>query len=233
MSSESEFISGSVSLERSSNLGSERDDNVQYLNNNINYNEGNSANDIVLEGSLIYRYLSNQIELEGNWFMSLDPGVKERLSYLLVKNNEFTECLVNCEEEEDYDDSDKSENDYDDKNRENYKPADSSYHNMKIKICSANLFECVLINKAKIFNAVLEYLDSEYAGYFMYYGKTIEDRFSLSFELQDSLVKINGEGTNSLGNFSLLGYMNFYRSKGIDCTIKLNYLFTLKLRCFT
>lgn len=196
-------------MNRSSNLdlGSDRDENVEYIDNR-NFNEGNSANDIVLEGSLIYRYLSNQIELEGNWFMSLDPGVKERLSYLLLKNNEFTECLVNCGDEDDG----KSENDYD--NKDNSKPSESSYHNLKIKICSANLFECVLINKAKVFNAVLEYLDSEYAGYFMYYGKTIEDRFSLSFELQDSLVKINGEGTNSLGNFSLIGYMNFYRSKG-------------------
>lgn len=196
-------------MERSSNfdLASDRDDNIEYAENNRNFSEGNSANDIVLEGSLIYRYLSNQIELEGNWFMSLDPGVKERLSYLLLKNNEFTECLVNCDE-----DDEKSENDPDTKN--NNKPSESSYHNMKIKICSANLFECILINKSKIFNAVLEFLDSEYAGYFMYYGKTIEDRFSLSFELQDSLVKINGEGTNSLGNFSLIGYMNFYRTKG-------------------
>ena len=200
-------------MERSSNLelGSDRDQNVEYADNNRIYNEGNSANDIVLEGSLIYRYLSNQIELEGNWFMSLDPGVKERLSYLLLKNSEFTECLVNCDE-----DDEKSENDNDNDNKYHNKPSESSYHNMKIKICSANLFECILINKAKIFNAVLEYLDSEYAGYFMYYGKTIEDRFSLSFELQDSLVKINGEGTNSLGNFSLIGYMNFYRSKGIS-----------------
>jgi len=36
----------------------------------------------------------------------------------------------------------------------------------------------------------------------------------LKFELEDSLVKINGEGTNSLGNFSMIGYMNFYRNKG-------------------
>jgi hypothetical protein len=196
-------------MEKSSNLdlASDRDENIQFADNNRNYIEGNSGNDIVLEGNLIYRYLSNQIEFEGNWFMSLDQGVKERLSYLLLKNHEFTECLVNCEDEDE-----KSENDSE--NKYNNKPSDSSYHNMKIKICSANLFECILINKAKIFNSVLEYLDSEYAGYFMYYGKTIEDRFNLSFELQDSLVKINGEGTNSLGNFSLIGYMNFYRNKG-------------------
>jgi len=196
-------------MEKSSNLdlASDRDENIQFAENNRNYIEGNSGNDIVLEGNLIYRYLSNQIEFEGNWFMSLDQGVKERLSYLLLKNHEFTECLVNCDDEDE-----KSENDSE--NKYNNKPSDSSYHNMKIKICSANLFECILINKAKIFNAVLEYLDSEYAGYFMYYGKTIEDRFNLSFELQDSLVKINGEGTNSLGNFSLIGYMNFYRNKG-------------------
>lgn len=200
-----------MSMERSSNLdlGSDKDENVLFLENNRNYGDGNSANDIVLEGNLIYRYLSNQIELEGNWFMSLDSGVKERLSYLLLKNHEFTECLVNCSEDEEEKNGNESQISYDDK------PSDSAYHNMKIKICSANLFECILINKANIFNSVLEFLNSEYAGYFMYYGKTIEDRFSLKFELHDSLVKINGEGTNSLGNFSLIGYMNFYRDKGI------------------
>ena len=138
--------------------------------------------------------------------MSLDQGTKERLSYLLLKTNEFTECIVNFEENSDNISDDNSQNK---KNNNNH-----NHHSLKIKICASNLFECVLINKPNVFDTVLQYLDSEYAGYFMYYGKTIEDRFSLSFELQDSLVKINGEGTNSLGNFSLIGYMNFYRSKG-------------------
>ncbi len=211
MSSESEFISGSISRERSSHveLGSDREENGENIENqNREFNDRNSGNDIILEGNLIYRYLSNQIELEGNWFMSQDQVVKERLSYLLLKNNEFNECLVNCDEDEEISENDEYEN------KENNKQTESSYHNMKIKICSANLYECILINKAKIFNSVLEFLDCEYAGYFMYYGKTIEDRFSLNFELQDSLVKIDGEGTNSLGNFSLIGYMNFYRNRG-------------------
>jgi len=191
-------------------LASEGDENGEYAGNeNLrNYIEGNSGNDIILEGNLIYRYLSNQIELEGNWFMSLDSAVKERLSYLLLKNIEHTECIANCDDDNVEDSQNESES------NEKLKQSDSSYHKMKLKICSANLFECVLINKAKIFNSVLDYLNSEYAGYFMYYGKTIEDRFNLSFELQDSLVKINGEGTNSLGSFSLIGYMNFYRNKG-------------------
>lgn len=182
---------------------------VEDDNNNRNFDELNrdSANDIVLEGYMIYRYLSNQIELEGNWFMSLDQAVKERLSYLLLKNTEFKECIVNSDENQE------NPNNSDD-NSEDSEKIQSSYKGTKIKICSANLFECILINKPKIFKTVLKFLDSEYAGYFMYYGKTIEDRFSLSFELQDSLVKINGEGTNSLGNFSLIGYMNFFRNKG-------------------
>jgi hypothetical protein len=61
-----------------------------------------------------------------------------------------------------------------------------------IKVCSSNLFECIIINKYEVFNSVLNYLCGDYSGYFMYYGKTIEDKVSLSFSLEDSLVRING-----------------------------------------
>jgi hypothetical protein len=170
--------------------------------------------------------------------MSQDKSVKERLSYLLLKNNEYLECFVNCnndcdsenensenenencEKEKNFDYekvNDNANGNHNDNmiiNNNNKNNNNGNIHSMKIKVCSANLFECVLINKQIVFNSVLEYLDSEYAGYFMYYGKTIEDRFNLKFEIEDSLVKINGEGTNSLGNFTMIGYMNFYRSKG-------------------
>jgi hypothetical protein len=40
------------------------------------------TNDIIKEGFLIYRYSSNQIEMEGNWYVANDPDFKERISYL-------------------------------------------------------------------------------------------------------------------------------------------------------
>ena len=59
----------------------------------------------------------------------------------------------------------------------------------------------------------MEFLFGEYSGYFIYYSKTIEDKFNLNFNVSDSLVKINGEGKNNLGNFRMEGYMNFYKNK--------------------
>ena len=66
-----------------------------------------------------------------------------------------------------------------------------------------------------IFKNCLEFLTGDYSGYFMYYSKTIEDRFRLDFEIQDSLVKVLGSGNNSLGSFNLSGYMNFFRNKDV------------------
>jgi len=142
-------------------------------NNNVasSYpNEENISNDIILEGYLIYRYSNDQIELEGSWFMSNDQG-SERLSYLFLKPNEYIRCEISPEDVEGLEDRSKSS---------------------VMKICSSNLFECIIINKYEVFNTVLNYLCGDYSGYFMYYGKTIEDKVSLNFSLQDSLVRING-----------------------------------------
>ena len=49
----------------------------------------------------------------------------------------------------------------------------------------------------------------------MYYSKTIEERFKINLDVQDSLVKVFGNGSNSLGNFNLNGYMNFFRTKEV------------------
>lgn len=81
-------------------------------------------------------------------------------------------------------------------------------------VCSANVFELILIPHEYIFKTVLNYLSGEYHGYFMYYHKTIEDRFYVNFNLDAGQVRINGEGTNNLGNFNVLGFVNFYSSKG-------------------
>ena len=153
-----------------------------------------STNDIILEGNLIYRFTNDQIELDGFWFMNID-NLKEKLSYLFMHGQEFLECNIKSTEV-------LNENSTD--NNTNY----------TLKICSANIYECILINKTKIFESVLQFLSGEYAGYFMYYGKTIEDRVNLTFSLQDSLVKLNGEGTNNLGSYKVIGYMNFFKTKG-------------------
>ncbi len=150
--------------------------------------------DVILDGNLIYRYTNNQIELDGYWYMSNDSTVREKLSYLFTKSNDYMESMINKDEIEE--------------NKTN--------ENFKIKLCAANIFEAILVNKQSIFEKVLNFLGGEYAGYFMYYGKTLEDRFDLVFELQESLVKVMGEGTNNLGNFSVMGYMNFFRTKGMS-----------------
>ena len=51
--------------------------------------------------------------------------------------------------------------------------------------------------------------------YFMYYSKTIEDRFQMNLSIEDSLVKLYGNGTNNLGAFNIDGYMNFFRTKEV------------------
>ena len=146
------------------------------------YNNNNNNSEIINEGNLIYRYCSNQIEIEGNWYVSSDPFYKERISYLFNNSNKIKNVSVSL-------------------NNINY----------NINICSANLIECISVES--LFKYCLEFLFGEYSGYFIYYSKTIEDKFNLNFNVSDSLVKINGEGKNNLGNFRMEGYMNFYKNK--------------------
>ena len=147
------------------------------------YNNNNNNNsEIINEGNLIYRFASNQIEIEGNWYVSSDPFYKERISYLFNNSNKIKTVSVSL-------------------NNNNY----------TLNICSANLIECISVES--LFQYCLEFLFGEYSGYFIYYSKTIEDKFNLNFNVSDSLVKINGEGKNNLGNFRMEGYMNFYKNK--------------------
>jgi hypothetical protein len=174
--SEEEFLSDSFSRNSHSqenlHLESDREDDENYIQmeNNFNPNPG-EPNDIILEGNLIYRYSNNQIELDGQWYMSTDQGTREKLSYLFQKTSEYLDCQI--------------------KNDEILESNDGK--DFAIKICCANVFECITINKQQIFEKVLEFLSGEFAGYFMYYGKTIEDRADISLELEDSLVRINGK----------------------------------------
>jgi hypothetical protein len=201
LSSEEEYDSKDDSENNQSlelDLPSDRDDDEEnpgmQIEIPIQNGEHDRNSDIVVEGFLIYRYGINQLELEGSWYMSSEPAVKERLSYLFMKPADY------------YIDMNIDRN-------EIHGQGEQLITNNKIKICTANLFECIIINRQNVFEHVLSYLTGEYSGYFMYYGKTIEDRVTLQMSLQESLVRVSGEGTNNLGNFNVIGYMNFYRTK--------------------
>ena len=157
---------------------------TEEIYENYEENNENDSNEIINEGYLIYRYSSNQIELEGNWYVANDPSWKERVSYLFSGSQLTKQVPINVENNE-----------------------------VNVFMCSANLMECLQIDI--LFKSCLEFLAGDYSGYFMYYSKTIEDRFKINLEEQDSLVKIFGDGSNSLGNFNLTGYMNFYRNKEV------------------
>ena len=156
----------------------EIDENYEEENNE------NNSNEIINEGYLIYRYSSNQIELEGNWYVANDPSWKERVSYLFSGSQLTKQITLSIENNE-----------------------------TKVFMCSANLIECLQIDI--LFKNCLEFLTGDYSGYFMYYSKTIEDKFKINLNIEDSLVKVLGNGVNSLGNFNLTGYMNFFRNKEI------------------
>ena len=188
----------------------------QHENNNINtgnntiyietqndeMNDPGQTSDIINEGYLIYRYSSNQIEIEGNWYVANDPLIKERISYLFSGSNQVKDVhlTLNTIPNGVQENVDSQTN----------PPAQPS---VAVKLCSANLFECITIDA--LLKNCLDFLNGEYSGYFMYYGKTIEDRLKLTMEIEDSLVKCFGDGVNNLGTFNLIGYMNFFRTKDV------------------
>ena len=163
--------------------------NYSYRNyydnsNDISEKNENVSQDIINEGYLLYRYSSNQIEIEGFWYVNDEPTYKERISYLFTNSNSIKNVIMPIEN-----------------------------NNVNVTICSANLIEDFSIDF--LFKECLNFLSGEYAGYFMYYSKTIEDRFKMNLEIEDSLVKLYGNGANNLGAFNVDGYMNFYRTKEV------------------
>ena len=151
---------------------------------NIINEQSSPSSEIINDGNLIYRYSSNQIELDGNWYVANDPSYKERISYLFSGSQMTKEIKLNIENTETI-----------------------------INMCSENLVECIQLDI--LFKNCLEFLNGAYSGYFMYYSKTIEENFEINLDIQDSLVKIEGKGKNSLGDFTLNGYFNFFRNKDI------------------
>ena len=162
---------------KAKNINNESTDNLQQDSNE-------NKSEIINDGYLIYRYSSNQIELDGDWYVANDPSWKERISYLFSGSQKTKEIKLNIENTD-----------------------------ININMCSANLVECIQLDI--LFQNCLEFLNGDYTGYFIYYSKTIEERFNINLDIQDSLVKISGTGNNSLGNFELNGYFNFFRNKDI------------------
>ena len=170
--------------------------------------------EIVMDCYLIYRYQLNQIELEGNWGIA-NNQMNEKLSYLFNKSNEKHRILLNKSEVIDLTQPTKTiQTGIENVKRNNIFYTSKDLENMiSINLCAANIHEILLLNNQRIISEVLKFLSNEYSGYFVYFSKTIEDKFTLKLTLTDSLVIITGEGTNILGNFKLNGYMNLFRDK--------------------
>ncbi len=168
--------------------------------------------DIIMQGKLLYRYSLNQIELEGFWTMNND-ATREKFSYLFLKDKERLICPINISE---LNNSHSLQSKYANhqKNSHHHSNSQDFKEQLFLSICAANLHEAILIPHNSVFTTILNFLSGEYHGFFMYYDKTIEDRFNLNFNIDDNQVRISGEGTNNLGNFNILGYINFYTTKG-------------------
>lgn len=177
----------------------------------ISYNQAlREEDDIVMQGNLIYRFSLNQVELEGFWSMNND-GNRENFSYLYLREKERMICPV-----------------YIPTIKANSSKTNNSKEQIFLSICASNLHEAIIIPHNNVFNTILNFLSGEYHGFFMYYDKTIEDRFNLSMTMEDNQVRINGEGTNNLGNFNIIGYINFHTTKGIKI-----FLVFIKFRRYT
>lgn len=177
-------------------------------------NQTGQEEDIIMQGKLLYRYSLNQIELEGFWTMNND-ATREKFSYLFLKDKERLICPINFSE---FNSSQSHQPSYANHQKTTKHQFNSNSQNFKeqlfLSICAANLHEAILIPHNNVFNTILNFLSGEYHGFFMYYDKTIEDRFNLNLNIDDNQVRISGEGTNNLGNFNILGYINFYTTKG-------------------
>ena len=197
----------------------------------------NDNNEIVMEGNLFYRYGMDQIELDGQWSLSSETS-KCHFSYLLspkqkvipihidpkdlgVKDNNTNQNnnLNNGNNLEKNDMNNNSNNinkniinNYDIMMKCN-QYYDPTYKKYVLNLCSANIFEALLIPDYELFKYILAFLSGEYHGFFVYFGKTIEDFFNLNFNYEDNQVRVSGSGKNNLGDFNIIGYVNFFTMK--------------------
>ena len=192
----------------------------------------NDNNDIVMEGNLFYRYGMDQIELDGQWSLSSET-TKCHFSYLLsskqkvipihidpkdlgVKDfNNYGQNINNGNSQEKNENNNINKtmiNNYDIMMKCN-QYFDQTYKKYVLNLCSANIFEALLIPDYELFKYILSFLSGEYHGFFVYFGKTIEDYFNLNFNYEDNQVRVSGSGKNNLGDFNIIGYVNFFTMK--------------------
>ena len=203
--------------------------NTEDFNNMYDENneETDFSKDIHMKGFVVYRFVTNQYELEGEWGIANE---KEKFAYLLNKKPTAKISLKLHSNDISYDESKNEEtkncninsinsleNEYIEKETIN------ENKDFLLYVSSCNIHELLLIPNDSIQKAVMKFLSGEYDGYFMYFSKTIQDKFLLAFNLDYNpeeseetqiRVKLKGNGTNNLGEFSLEGQVSFYSNKG-------------------
>ena len=161
--------------------------------------------EIIMEGNLFYRYGMDQIELGGAWSLSSE-NEKCHFSYLLSPRQKLIQIPIDPLE------LSVKEGD------ENLKKKCKKYYdqiNQKyiMNLCSANIFEVLLIPNLDLLKYILSFLSGDYHGFFVYFGKTIEDNFNLVFNYENNQVRVSGGGKNNLGDFNIFGFVNFFTIK--------------------
>jgi hypothetical protein len=191
-----------------------------------------------MEGNLFYRYGMDQIELDGLWSLSSETA-KCHFSYLLSSKQKVIQIHIDpkdlgikdisqnngnrtnnqMQNQNQSGDMNNMNNEIKDMNN-NYnilmkcnKYFDISTKKYILNLCSANIFEALLIPDFELFKYILSFLSGEYHGFFVYFGKTIEDNFNLNFNYEDNQVRVSGGGKNNLGDFNIIGYVNFFTMK--------------------
>ena len=203
----------------------------------------NDNNEIVMEGNLFYRYGMDQIELDGVWSLSsetakchfsyllsskqkviqihIDPkdlGIKDMNQNINNEGNQANQQIQNQNKIQNCDMSNMNNEIKDNNNYNNIMLKSNKYYDPNNKkyilnLCSANIFEALLIPDYELFRYILTFLSGEYHGFFVYFGKTIEDSFTLNFNYEDNQVRVSGRGKNNLGDFNIIGYVNFFTMK--------------------
>ena len=203
----------------------------------------NDNNEIVMEGNLFYRYGMDQIELDGVWSLSsetakchfsyllsskqkviqihIDPkdlGIKDMNQNINNEGNQANQQIQNQNKVQNCDMSNMNNEIKDNNNYNNIMLKSNKYYDPNNKkyilnLCSANIFEALLIPDYELFRYILTFLSGEYHGFFVYFGKTIEDSFTLNFNYEDNQVRVSGRGKNNLGDFNIIGYVNFFTMK--------------------
>jgi len=190
----------------------------------------NDNNEIVMEGNLFYRYGMDQIELDGVWSLSSETS-KCHFSYLLSSKQKIIQIHIDPRELGIKEDPQNIQLNMENANKQNQNgdnDINNNTYNLMMKcnkyydatnkkyilnLCSANIFEALLINNYELFKYILSFLSGEYHGFFVYFGKTIEDSFNLNFNYEDNQVRVSGSGKNNLGDFNIIGYVNFFTMK--------------------